>query len=504
MTCPKPAAARSWDLGVGTVVVGLTLAFLPCEIVVGFPLTPEASQEEDKEKKKESKEESQDEKEAEQKKGSGEKEKAETSREKKEATAGKSVEGKEETAETTDESKEKTKEEKKPGILELLRKTKAEKEKKEGKAEKEASPFLVLPHLEGVGDGAVKKALEAGLEDVVIATELEKATSPEGGDDKPQEAVETTEKKANKKPLPPMFWMRDGTRLAGYPDLNQLHVKTAYGDLTIPVSEVEHVRFVSLQKKELLEEVDKWIQQLAHEEFDLREQAMEELRQVGTPALDSLRKAVESEDEEVKSRAQKLLEELEEDAEEPEESELHTIPLKGDEDEVKTRQFTIKGQIQETSFTVKTRYGELTFQREDIISVVFQEPLIIKRKIEVPGASVAGKNQWVDTKIDVAAGETFEINASGTIVLQRHSNTACGPNGAPNVSKRYEDFAAGALVAKLGDGKPFAVNAHYNGKAEKKVRIFLAIALKKAASGNFEVEIETANENAAAPKKAGK
>jgi hypothetical protein len=52
------------------------------------------------------------------------------------------------------------------------------------------------------------------------------------------------------------------------------------------------------------------VRQLGAEEYAAREKASEELRKIGRPAEEALRKAAESEDPEVRSRAKSLLEEL--------------------------------------------------------------------------------------------------------------------------------------------------------------------------------------------------
>ena len=307
-----------------------------------------------------------------------------------------------------------------------------------------------------------------------------------------------------KEPVPPMFWMRDGTRLAGFPRLRQMHVQTAYGSLVIPVSEITRVRFASVQKKEFVEKVRGLVKQLGHEEFDLREQAMEELRQLGAASLDVLKEAQQAgEDEEIRSRLEKLVGEFEEDEEEPEEDEIHTVPIKGDEDEVVTMQFTVKGRVLEESFEVTTRYAQLTFHRDDIISIVFQEPLVSKRTVQVPGTAIAATaSKWVDTKVELEKGESYEIAATGTMQLQRY-NVPCGPEGTSNAPTRFENFPAGALVGRIGaKGKAFLVGASFKGKAPEKGNLFLAVALRTSnPTGSYEAEIETEEKEEAKAKK---
>ena len=375
------------------------------------------------------------------------------------------------------------------GLLDILKLKKANKLTEEAKkrpldAEAKKKLEAAIEKLKG---GAT--AVTGAVEDTAEASEDDE--DEDGEDEEDDEEAEEPEEP--KEPVPPMFWLRDGTRLAGFPKLRQVHVETAYGKLTVPVSEITRVRFASVQKKELVKNVHKLIEQLGHEEYDLREQAMEELRQLGVSALELLREAQESDDEEIKSRVEKLIGEFEEDEEEPDEDEIHTVPIKGDEDEVVTLQFTVKGRVLEKSFEVATLYGNLTFHREDIISIVFQEPLISKRTVEVPGTAIAGqKGKWVDTQVELAKGEPFEITASGTMQLQRY-NVPCGPEGTSNAPARFEKFPAGALVGRIGEsGKAFLVGADYKGEASDKGKLYLAIAMRSTnGTGKYEVEIET-------------
>lgn len=298
-------------------------------------------------------------------------------------------------------------------------------------------------------------------------------------------------------PAPPMFHMRDGTRLAGVPQAANIQIKTVYGLLTVPMSELVKIRFCSSLDSGLSEKITKLIQQLGHEEFDLREDASEQLEAIGVPALKALEAAQKSEDEEIKARAEKLVARLDESVEEPDESDIHLVPLEGEEDEIETLEFTIKGKIEEKSFLVKTRYGSLDFNRSDILSIVFQEPLVTKLSFDVPGNTFAEKNKWFDSQADLAEGEEFKLRSSGTIILASLNGTKCGPDGTRSVnrastSSTFKGFPTGSLVGKIGKtGKPFLVGSDYSGVVEKKGRLFLGMALSAGVvQGKIKVVLE--------------
>ncbi len=74
--------------------------------------------------------------------------------------------------------------------------------------------------------------------------------------------------------------------------------------------------------------IDELIRQLGSEDFATREKATEELRKIGRPAEEALRKAAESEDAEVQSRARTLLRALEKPAKEEKEEEGPRVELR--------------------------------------------------------------------------------------------------------------------------------------------------------------------------------
>ena len=115
--------------------------------------------------------------------------------------------------------------------------------------------------------------------------------------------------------------------------------------------------------------------------------------------------------------------------------------------------------------------------------------------------------QWVDTKIDLRAGEKLRLTAKGTINYppdKKHPDgKTFGPDG---LARTFEDLiheypvsnaGHGSLVGRLGDddgAQPFAVGASIDYEAPVAGRLFLGInqSLRDAegAKGNFQVKIE--------------
>jgi hypothetical protein len=74
---------------------------------------------------------------------------------------------------------------------------------------------------------------------------------------------------------------------------------------------------------------------------------------------------------------------------------------------------------------------------------------------------VASTDRWVDTGIDVRAGDILSLEAQGNIRLSLNGNDFAGPAGA-TTGRRAQgapmpDRPAGALIARVGDSNPMFV-----------------------------------------------
>jgi len=118
---------------------------------------------------------------------------------------------------------------------------------------------------------------------------------------------------------------------------------------------------------------------------------------------------------------------------------------------------------------------------------------------------VSGSKQWMDTNIDLRAGEKLQFTAEGTITYARGNHF--GPEG---ITRSFADVihqyavpngAHGELIGRLGSGdvaEAFEVGASNTYTAPVAGRLFLGIneSMKDAegATGSFQVKIEVLNE----------
>jgi len=114
---------------------------------------------------------------------------------------------------------------------------------------------------------------------------------------------------------------------------------------------------------------------------------------------------------------------------------------------------------------------------------------------------VSGQKEWVDSGIDLRAGEKLQITADGTIDYPKgkHFGPAGIPRSIADVIHQYAvpDGAHGELIGRLGSGdaaEAFEVGSSNSFTAPVAGRLFLGInqSMKDAdaASGSFQVKIE--------------
>jgi len=293
----------------------------------------------------------------------------------------------------------------------------------------------------------------------------------------------------------PRFLLRDRSRVAGTPHVEALRVTTKFGALEIPVAELERVRFARRIEPEVRVAIDTQIARLGADDFDEREAAMDDLRRIGPVALEPLRAAARSEDDEVKNRAELLVEELEQASRSSSQDEGEP-GLRGTEDEIRTRRMTLRGTVVAESFAIASRYGELVIRVEDLEGIQFRSAGPSTRRVDVtPDIQPPGK--WLDTRLDVEKKQLVRVEASGTMEV-----SDWGFNSGPDGNSRYSGNTFGGfppltLIGKIGNnGKPFKVGANYKAKADAKGRLYLAVVpfmySPTSTTGKFSAKLEIA------------
>jgi hypothetical protein len=291
----------------------------------------------------------------------------------------------------------------------------------------------------------------------------------------------------------PVFYLKDGSRVAGMPRFERLGIRTRYGLLEVPRGDLVQVRFAPREEPGEMERLRKAVGELGSDDFDAREEAMKVLREAGRPARRILLEAARSRDEEVKNRASVLLGETAPGkADAGGEEDLEPL-IDEEDDEVITRRFTVRGEVIVDAIAVESSYGRLELPRDEIRGVVFVPESSVARSLAVPASNTAPE-KWLDTKVSVARGLRLTIRAKGTLSVPNY-NVTVGPEGTRQYSgTTFGSFPMLALIGKVGkNGKPFLVGPDYQGKASREGNLHLAVVPFRrnyAAMGSFQVRIE--------------
>tara|TARA_B100000809_G_scaffold164656_1_gene162015 strand:+ start:365 stop:1390 length:1026 start_codon:yes stop_codon:yes gene_type:complete len=293
---------------------------------------------------------------------------------------------------------------------------------------------------------------------------------------------------------PPIFFLRDGSRITGVPGFDSLQIKTRYGVLKVPSSDLVRLRLTLRIEDDPDELIELEIQRLGGPEFEEREAAMDALRKFGSRALPYLEKLTRSDDEELRNRCSLLIGEIKSRAKESNKHGDEFPALVGGSDEIITKRFKIRGSIQDSSFKIKSRYGILDIKIADILGVDFRSTGNIQETVAISGKQVVPAN-WADTKLFVAPGTTLRIRASGNLLVKNY-NLNSGPQGTTRYTgNTYKNFPMLSLVGKIGrKGTPFLIGANYKTitRAEGTLQLgVIPFRMNYTATGAYKVRVTT-------------
>ena len=270
--------------------------------------------------------------------------------------------------------------------------------------------------------------------------------------------------------------------------VESLKLKTAYGVLTIPCSEILRIQRGQRLDEKTLKDLDATIQALDHDEFAKRTAAQQKLEAGNASVVEPLKKARETASAEARARIDKILAKLNE--------KLHGATVQV-EDLVRTTRFECSGILQLEVLKMSSRVGQLAIKIDDLRTIRWLNHGESKSlNLDATPAMV----EWLDTGVTLNNGDLVALQASGSInPAPNNNNLEIGPIGTENWGNQNTPFLMGALIGKVGvDGEAFLIGGGKSWTATAKDKLFVKVfwnnrqcRIEPAAKGSYKIKITT-------------
>lgn len=274
--------------------------------------------------------------------------------------------------------------------------------------------------------------------------------------------------------------LMEGSVVSGTLSVDALTVKTAFGTLEIPVEHVVSFTPGLGSHPQLQDRIGRLVQKLGSNDAAERDQAQRELADFGPGIRSQLERHRKDPDAERRTRIEKILEDVEMQANDDSFAE-DSKPSLIVEDTVETDRFTIVGQIAPESFRVETPFGPLTVALKDIRYVARETD----RKPEVRARATVDASSLPqiglkDTGVRIQRGDLVSVTASGSIVMTPWgNNVTSSPDGAGmNVPVYANGIPSGALIGRIGrNGEDILIGARNEFTATASGTLYLGVAM---------------------------
>jgi hypothetical protein len=297
-----------------------------------------------------------------------------------------------------------------------------------------------------------------------------------------------------------------------------IEVTTRYGKLAVPVGEIRRIEFGLRIPEETARRIDAAIARLGDTDFKKREAASADLIELRELAYAALQAAAKSDNPEIAKRAKAAIKTI-----------VETVPAEKLQlprhDTIVAVDFTIVGRIETESLKARTPYfGDASLKLSDVRGMRW---LGSERdaKIAVDAARYgAAQEAWLDTGIDLRAGGSLQIVASGSVDLRpapgEAGTTLSGPDGTgmrgprggggfagggaggggpPGGGGRAmarpfgSTSAPGALLGRIGEtGRIFFIGSRFDGPVPEDGKLYLRIVpspVSPESTGSYDVRV---------------
>ncbi|MEM9346815.1 MAG: hypothetical protein AAGB26_09385 [Planctomycetota bacterium] len=278
------------------------------------------------------------------------------------------------------------------------------------------------------------------------------------------------------------FHLMDGTIITGKLTADALPVSTEFGDLTVPINAITNFAPGLGSHPEIDAEITRLIQDLGSPDTKMRDKAQSQLISYGPSLLPELREYNDDADAERKVRIAAITEELlsvEDDGFGVEQGPSVSLARL---DQIVTKRFTIAGKIKQDTFSITSKFGELTVKLGDIKGVerVTTDKPEMRKVVEVAGTDMTCRG-YKKTGIRVNRGDRIIISAEGRITMSPWgSNSVSGPDGIAQNGMYNGKIPMGALAGRIGDsGEEMLIGSKKSFVAKKSGVLQLGFAMQQ-------------------------
>lgn len=275
------------------------------------------------------------------------------------------------------------------------------------------------------------------------------------------------------------FHMWDGSIVAGRVTIDVISIKTEFGVLEVPVARIKKL-FPGLNSfPELDKKIKGLIAQLSDKDFAMRETAHRELTNMGLQIREQLQDVSSDGSAEQKKRLAEIRQAIEEEFEDAEENgeTSERALIRGDS--IDTPEFNIVGKILQETFTVNSKFGQLTVELSDVKMAdrpVLEKKSAIKKTVKIESDAFFQRTP-ANTRIRVTKGDKISIKADG-VVQWTNWSTSSSPEGLTNQGQ-FQGIQSGTLCARIGSsGKIFKIGKEHTGVAKQSGTLYLGIAIQ--------------------------
>lgn len=309
--------------------------------------------------------------------------------------------------------------------------------------------------------------------------------------------------------------LRDGNTMSGTTTMNDIVLKTSYGQLSIPIQNVNAIQVGIGSDKTITDKAYQYLKVLnSNASEDMKKGAYADIVKLGSKAISAIT-AYESD-----PKNSSDLEQTGDYTISNALSELKTIYNIDDVSKVNDvvsidNEYTMGGSYDFIKIDIKTEYGNLSVPKEKIKSmdITYSEPsngneMILKL---IASKHISGNQNggWLKTGINLKQGQKFTIMASGEVTLASLSNQKYKPDGsytatngttypATNTTDEYSSGGSypvyGNVVYKIGETSydVLKAGAKYTGAAKSSGMLLISIyetVYNSANTGAYTVKI---------------